>query len=364
MTKVNKNNLNEQRAFFQECMELAGYKTYSDLAKAIVLSLPNEIDLNDKDELAKAQRKIAASIGGLASGTIAPIFNDTENKGKIRPLASEVACLLSVDHEVLFSATPEFAKDSESEEFDDRFDATPDINLIRRDIDNALGTLSEENRSLLLHQYVWGRNQTETATEMSINTHRVASLFNTAKQAWDNRLRNELRDYQPQKIELGEESGVRRNLLGYFEMTKDFNASSFVNKFIMNAARLNSLISRHSGIPDSLFIKLQREASDVSQFVQKVLSQHTASGPVLSSCSGFEVTSLLRAFTKVGYAPSANFMSTVETVCKKNSAEQPYEYWMGSRSDFNEAVSEISAHALEAGNNGLQTTCARILNMP
>jgi hypothetical protein len=152
--------------------------------------------------------------------------------------------------------------------------------------------------------------------------------------------------------------------LGYFELTKDFNASSFVNKFVMNAARLNSLIARRSGIPDSLYIKLQREAYNLSQFVQNVLSQHTASGPVLSSCCGYEVTSLLRAFAQVGYAPSANFLSTVETVCKQKSAEKPYEYWMGSRSDFNEAVTAISTRAVEAGNNGLQVACARILNMP
>jgi hypothetical protein len=328
------------------------------------LSLPDGINSNDKDELAKAQRKIAATIGGLASGTTSPIFHDTGNKGKMRPLASEVACLLSVDPEVLFSATPEFTRDSEAEEIDDRFDATPDINLIRRDIDKALDTLPEEKRDILLHQLVFERTQAETATEMSIKESRVSSVFPLAQQAWRNRVNNELRDYQPQKIEEGEESGVRRNLLGYFEMTKDFNASSFVNKFVMNAARLNFLISRQSGIPDSLYIKLQREANDVSQFVQKVLSQHTASGPILGSCSGYEVASLLRAFTQAGYAPSANFMSTVETVCQKNSAGKPYEYWSGSRTDFNQAVLAIQASALKIGNTGLQATCARILNMP
>jgi hypothetical protein len=363
MTKVNKNNVYEQRAYFKECMQSAQYHSYRDLAEDIVTSLPEGINFADEEAVALVRRKIAATIGGLASGTISPIFHDTENKGNMRPLASEVACLLSVDPEVLFSATPEFARDSEGEEIDDRFDATPDINLIRRDIDNALNTLSEDNRDVLLHQVVLGRTQGETAAEMSIKPSRVASIFPLAQQAWRNRVDNELRDYKPQKIEEGHDSSVRRNLLGYFELTKDFNASSFVNKFVMNAARLNFLISRQSGIPDSLYIKLQREANDVSQFVQKVLSQHTASGPILGSCSGYEITGLLRAFAQAGYSTSANFMSTVETVCQKNSAEKPFEYWMGSRSDFNQAVTAISTRAVEVRNNDLQAACARILNM-
>lgn len=363
MKNINQTAKHEQKEFFQECMKNAGYKSYADLAEHIVLSLPDDIDFNDKDDLIVARRNITNKISVLASGKQSPISQEEKNKGKITQLAIEIAGLLSIEPEALFFACPELTNaqiemSNIEEEIDGRFDSAPDINLIRRDIDKALETIPEDKRAVLLHLVVFGRTQVEIAKEMSLEVSDVQRAITYIKAIWPNRLDNNLSDYKPVESS-SDKIEYLQNICRYSELPEGFNTSHFVNNFLMDAARIGYLCSRKHGIPDTLDIKLRKEIKESATTVDRVLALPTSTGSVLDFCDGSVVTSLLIHFERVGHRPNLQLMQALETIANK-----PNEYWSGTRADFFDAVSGIAIKINDDQNNNLKKikeSCHRIL---
>ena len=366
MTEVNKTKVEEQKAFFQECMELAGYKSYRDLAEDIILSLPPNVDLTDEVGMDTIRRNLAATIGGLANGNKSPIFYAGEDKGKMRPLAIEIASLLSVDPETLFSTSPELAYSSiemwnAEEEIDDRFDMTPDINLIRRDIIKALDTLKEEHREVLLHLVLWGRTQAEIVVDMSCKPSQIQSLIPIAKKAWENRVRNALKDYQDPKNNDNQFSQFN-NVGSYLDLPNSFKTSRLTTEFAMDAARIKNLLDMKHGIDFSLSIKLRKDLDRAFQAVERLLSLPTPLGSILSSSKGAEISSLLTCYAALRHSPSSEFMSAVEGVTKRNKGNY-FSSWAGTEFEFMGAIKSIADNFSGQNNHPVRQVCERILSI-
>jgi hypothetical protein len=210
---------------------------------------------------------------------------------------------------------------------------------------------------------VWGRTQGEIAEEMSVKPSKIGSVLPQVEQAWQNRVKNELKEYFPAKIE-GGEYALRRHPLGHIDIPEDFDVSRFANHFVMNATRLNHLISRKDGIPDSLFMRLMEEMDRAFREAEKILSLPMATGPMLGFCRGSEVASLVDVFAKVGRLPGKNFMRALETVAEKHGRGQPgySDYWCGTQLTFMKAAQHFLDTEKKSGKHNIDPVYYKVLS--